>query len=236
MSKMGTQIYKDAVDEEKRQELVMQNLNFVKHILGKITIRLPSKVDMENLEAAGVLGLVEASHQFDSDAGVTFQSFAYHRVRGAIIDELRRNSPLPQKVMNQVALVRKSERELEPPHTVERLAEHSGLSVAEVENSLNAQRLTNTSSLNDHSMNYLRADGSHTIDQELDRAEKKELLTKGIEKLPEQQRVVLTLYYAEDLRLKEIGKVLKLSESRISRVLARAEEALRQTINPDEDQ
>lgn len=231
MSKAATKTYRDASNEEQRQALVVENLPYVKHILGRLVGRLPANVDIENLESAGVLGLVEASHQFDETYGVNFRTFAYRRVWGAMIDELRRNSPLPQKLMNKITLVRNAQERLEPPHTADRLAEECGLSIDQVEACLQAIQVSSLAPLSDHALGGLCDPHTESVSSGLELEEAKQVVADCIEGLPEQQRLVLTLYYSEDLRLKEIGRVLNLSESRISRVLAKAESQIRQTLD-----
>ena len=230
MSNAGTKIYQDASRERERQELVVSNLPFVRHILGKLVGRLPSNVDIDNLESAGVLGLVEASHQFEPERGIGFRTFAYPRVWGAIIDELRRNSPLPQKLMNRISLVKRTQETLEPPVTPERLATACGLTTDEVEACLMAMRLSSPSPLNEKALNVVSDPNTRAVSAEMELEEAKQKLADRIEQLPEQQRLVLTMYYSEDLRLKEIGQVLNLSESRISRILAKAELQLREAL------
>src|SRR5438105_15672875 len=110
----------------------MAHLALVRHVIGKLVAGLPRGVDVENLESAGTLGLVEAAQQFDPDRGVAFKSYAYKRIRGAILDELRRNCPLPQEMMERVALIRKAHRELPRPVTLEALAESTGFTLDEV--------------------------------------------------------------------------------------------------------
>lgn len=231
MSKTATQVYRDASFEKERQELVVHNLPFVRHILGKLVGRLPTNVDLDNLESAGVLGLVEASHQFDSGRGVAFRTFAYPRVWGAIIDELRRNSPLPQRLMNQISLVTKTQEGLEPPLTVERISEACGLTSDEVEACLVAMRLSSPSRLGSDALGIASNPRNSSVSERLEMEETKQKLADCIEQLPEQQRLVVTMYYSEDLRLKEIGRVLNLSESRISRILAKAELQLKQAVD-----
>lgn len=233
MSNLASSTYRDASREEKRHELVVENLPFVKHVLGRLVGRLPHSVDIDNLESAGVLGLVEASHQFDPELGIAFRTFAYRRVWGAIIDELRRNSPLPQKLLDDIAKVRKAQESLEPPVTVERLAATCDLTLEQVEKCLIAIRLTRPSPLSDQTLAILCDPRTETASSSLELDEAKDRLADCIEGLPEQQRTVLTLYYGEDLRLKEIGRVLNLSESRISRILAKAEATVREAFDND---
>jgi RNA polymerase sigma factor for flagellar operon FliA len=229
---IGAETYRSASQNQQRDEMIVEHLPFVRHILGKMVTGLPASVDVENLESAGILGLVEASQQFDASRGVSFKSFAYPRIRGAIIDELRRNCPLPQKVLQSVAKVRKASEHLEPPVTPEAIAQDTGLTLDEVSACLEAIRLTRPSRW-EEAVQIGRArieSGDHDPRDAAERRESCEVLSECITRLPEQERLVLTLYYLEDLRLKEIGKVLGLSESRISRILSRAEHRLREYI------
>lgn len=225
---MSATHYQQQSIEQRREALVVENLEFVRHILGRLAFNLPSSVDTENLEAAGVLGLVEAAQHFDESRGVPFKGFAYNRVRGAILDELRRNCPLSQQMLQQIATVRTVMDSLDPPVTTEILAEKTGMSKETIESCMAAMRLTRTQSWDDSaSGNPLRGneygDPQRTVfDREL-----KEVLADCIELLPKQERITITLYYMEDLRLKEIGEVLGLSESRISRILANAQNRLK---------
>ena len=224
MTRTATKAYRDASLQQRRDELVLENLEFARHVLGKIAANLPAGVDIENLESAGILGLVEASQHFDPERGVAFRTFAYPRVRGAIIDELRRNCPLPQQVLQHIALVRKACETLEPPATPDQIATKSGLTLEQVETCLEAIRLTRPTEWDESLFHIGRQRTTRSgTNEAVELEEKKRVLADCIEQLPEQERIVITLYYLEDLRLKEIGEVLNLSESRISRILAKAE-------------
>jgi len=202
----------------------MGHLPLVRHIIARLTIHLPPGVDVENLTSAGTLGLVEAANKFDPERGVKFESFAYIRIRGAVLDELRRNCPLPQNLLERLARVRKAYRELAPPVTQEALAAATGLTAAEVADCLTAVRMTRILSWENLSAaseaNLQKADARP--DAALELAEQKKQLAEAIVRLPERERLVVTLYYMENLRLKEIGQVMDLSESRVSRLLSAA--------------
>jgi RNA polymerase sigma factor for flagellar operon FliA len=201
--------------------LILEHLPLVRHLVGKLTAELPSGVDVENLEAAGVLGLVEAAAHYDPEREAQFKTFAYLRVRGAILDELRRNCPLPQPVLETLARVRAAYRTLPAPVTVSALAAATGLSEDEVADSLAAARMARMVSLSPDSRDWatrLDSPGDRP-EAALERAEEAQLLDAAIAALPERQRLAVTLYYREDLRLKEISEVLGLSESRVSRIL-----------------
>jgi RNA polymerase sigma factor for flagellar operon FliA len=210
--------------KSQRDTLILDHLALVRHIVGRLQAKLPRGMDIENLEAAGVLGLVEAANRFDPQRGNRFETFAYMRIRGAVFDELRRNCPLPQDLLERVALVRDAYREILPPVTVERLAEATGLAAEDVEECLAAIRLTRVSSWEDLAgpANFHRPLAEDQPARQAEDAERKQLLSEGIAHLPERERRVVTLYYLEDLRLKEIGVLLGLSESRVSRLLKTA--------------
>ena len=228
----AAQKYRNVAQRHQRDQLILHHLEYVRHIIGKIVSQLPAGIDAENLESAGVLGLVEAAKNFDVDHGTSFKTFAYPRIRGAILDELRRNSPLPQNILQQIGKVHRACETLSPPVTIEVVSKETGLTTEEVENCLEAIRLTRPTTWNDsisqsHSHRQQRLDQPGTV---LEAAETKQVLADCIELLPEKERLVITLYYLEDLRLKEIGRVLKLSESRVSRILAKAEFRLKEYV------
>lgn len=216
--------YQNVNQKALRDQLVVDHLEYVRQVLGRMLAGLPQFVDIENLEAAGILGLVEAASQFDPQRGVVFRTFAYHRIRGAILDELRRNCPLPQDVLQRWAALRAAWERLGENATPATVAAACGLTEEEVENCMATVRLTQPEAWHDELSEWKRGgrDLSDPVDS-LNDEEERRLLADAIEQLPERLRIVLSLYYTEELRLQEIGEVLGLSESRVSRLLARAE-------------
>lgn len=231
------QLYSQIAEQTRRHELIESHLGLVRHILGKLVAQLPPGVDVENLESAGVLGLVEAANKFDPERGIRFETYAYTRIRGAVLDELRRNCPLPQHVLEKIAKVRKAGESLAPGATVDEVASASGLSRDEVADCLTAMRMTRMTSweASGDPLDGRIADRAEPPDALAEQAEQKRLLADAIEALPERERLVVTLYYMEDLRLREIGELLKLSESRVSRLLSAAQFALREYIRAREE-
>ncbi|MGE0374998.1 MAG: sigma-70 family RNA polymerase sigma factor [Planctomycetaceae bacterium] len=223
--------YQKVVQANQSEQLILDHLYYVRHVLGRTVADVPEGVDLENLEAAGILGLVEAAAQFDPRREVAFTTFAYMRIRGAILDELRRNCPLSRKMLKHWDLIRTAYGRLEPPVAPEDLAEATGLQLEEVFNCLQSIRLTNPDSWHEElDRRELSPDAGGPPAETAERDEELQLLADSIEQLPDQERTVLTLYHLEELRLKEIGDVLNLSESRISRVLASAELRLKETV------
>jgi RNA polymerase sigma factor FliA len=217
----GTQFYTQEAAKTRRDQLILAHLPLVKHAIGRLVGRLPSGVDVENLESAGILGLVEAANRFDPERGVKFETFAYLRIRGAVVDEMRRNSCLPQQVLEQVANVRRAYQQLPAPATVEGLIGATGLNEDQVMDSLAAMRMARTMSL-EKLAKVADTEPVAAVEHpghQMEQAELRQLLAQGIAALPERKRLVVTLYYLEDLRLKEIGDLLGLSESRVSRLL-----------------
>lgn len=227
--------YQDVRRRAERDALIVEHLAFVRHILGRMVTRLPSHTDRENLESAGLCGLVEAAGQFDASRGVSFKTFAYPRIRGAILDELRRNCPLPQQMLERWSRIREAYARIGSEVTPENLAAATGLSVEEVEDCLRAIQLARPDSWYEELAELTGDDDPLTAPgARLEVEEQLEALTRAIEELPKTMRMVVTLYYRDELRLKEIGEVLELSESRVSRILSRAQLLLRQRMERDD--
>lgn len=224
MSTEAIQTYQRVADQTRRDELIVSHLPLVKHVIGRLIGELPPGIDVENLESAGVLGLVESAGKFDPNRNTQFKTYAYMRIRGSILDELRRNSPLPQHMLERVSLIRKAQRKLPGPVTVEMLVEETGLSTDEVSDALAAERFSRMVSWEQtaqpNNMNPMESMAPPYA--EVERWEAVQQLGDAIEQLKPRERLAVTLYYREELRLKEIGEIMQLSPSRISRLLSRA--------------
>ncbi len=221
--------YSVTVSQSARDELILNHLWLVRHLVGKLAARLPPGVDVDNLESAGLLGLVEAAQRFDTNRGVDFKAFAALRIRGAMIDEARRNSPLPQELLQYVKLVSRAQERLTPPITIEALAAETGLSEDQVLDALAAIPLTQVKSF-DPAADELSQITEDVSSSAMEREDEWRLLADAISSLPERERLIVTMYYKEDLRLKEIGEILGLSESRVSRLLTAAQFQLREYV------
>lgn len=221
MNSTLTTTYK-AASHGLRDQLIMENIDYVGRILSTMNFRLEDPDAKENLHSAGMLGLVEAATQFDPSRCVPFRTFAYRRIKGAIVDELRSVSPLSQAMLKNVGRVRRVIETLEPPVSPEVIAEQTGMTLEQVSSTLEAMRFTAPSDWNDlsdeiHSI-WTQSDDVAERDAELE--ELSELLADAIEQLDDRDRLVLTLYYKEELNMAEIGAAMDLSESRVSRILS----------------
>jgi len=208
--------YRRAAEQARRDRLVLDNLALVRHVLGRLLGEMPPGVDVENLEAAGVLGLVEAAARYDPTRDAQFRTFAYLRVRGAIVDELRRNSVFPQQVLQRIGAVRRARIELPARASADEIARRAGLTEDEVAETLAAMRMARPAAWEEAAGT---PDRRPPPDAAIEAGDEVRRMIGLIEKLPERTRLVLTLYYHEDLRLKEIGEIVGLSASRLSRLI-----------------
>ena len=222
--------YQNSSQQALRDQLIADHLKDVRHILGRMLVTLPESVDRENLEAAGALGLVEAAHHFDPGRNVEFGAFAYHRIRGAILDELRRNCPLPQHMLEKWSRIRQVIDQFDGPASMDLIAARSGFTEAEVEKCFDAIRLTRPESWQEEFGLAAPVDASP-----LEHQDKTTQLAQAIEQLDDRLRAIIGMYYRDELRLKEIGEVMNLSESRVSRLLQQAHVQLKLILKGDPD-
>ncbi|MEC7232828.1 MAG: FliA/WhiG family RNA polymerase sigma factor [Planctomycetota bacterium] len=231
-----------ALTDEEREALIIDHVPLLKHIVGRMVLDGPGSMDRDDLFGFGMIGLIAAADSWDSSRGIAFSTFAYPRVRGAILDELRRMDFLPRGRRERVRQVDAAIAELEQVDgarpTPERIAEHLGWSPDEVDEALSsasAALRTSIDSLTDDdgggglaSMLFDPCSKDPVGSAEYD--ELKEALVDAIAELPEQERTVITLYYAEELLLREIAEILGVTESRVSQIHSRAIYRLNRTL------
>lgn len=234
--------YKRTKSEKIRNQLIMRYLWMIKHLAGRLAIRLPTFMTQEDLESCGVFGLMEAVHKFDPDMGIEFEAYAYRRIRGSMIDEIRKANWMPRSTWQKLQELRsvKDRLENEGSCTEEKLAGEMGITVNELRKLESQYHRAFALSL-DESVNS--PDGDMRVGHMVqDRAspdpfetvaeeEGKKILADAIISLPEKEQLVLALYYQEGLTLKEIGLVLEVSESRVCQLHGRAVGKLRKVLN-----
>lgn len=233
--------YRRTRDEKIKHELVLNHLPLVKYIAGRLAVKLPPFIDREDLESYGVFGLLEAVEKYNPELGVSFHTYAGSRIRGAIIDEIRKLNWLPRTMWQKIQQINAAREKLQGEYgeniTSEILAEAMGISVSELHKLAGQTCFLSLSSLDEE---VSLAGGEQVrwgdVIQDPDSPdpldiivgeEGKRLLVQAINELSERDRTVLSLYYKEGLTLKEIGRVLDVSESRVCQLHSRALNRLR---------
>lgn len=219
-----------------RDELIVSHLPLVKFLVGKIASQLPPHLDREDLMSAAIVGLITAAERFDPNRGVQFKTFVEQRIRGTIMDELRAQDWLTRSLRDKFKRLEREfailEQQLGRNPSSEEVAKAMGMELHEYFRLLEEVHFLSVVSLDD---SWEDEDGSpfglldviedKAIDNpqnQLMQRQTVELLAEAIDTLPEKERIVVTLYYYEELNLKEIGAVLSLTESRICQLHSQA--------------
>ncbi len=218
----------------KQGELLNQYMPLVRRQALTLQVRLPASIELDDLIQAGMVGLLEALGRFDATQGATFATFASQRIRGAMMDELRTRDWLPRSVRRSARAVDDAVRRLEqqlgrPPEEGE-IARDLDMPLSEYQQLLND---TNSGQL--LPFEELVAEGAESVkeeatnlpfDQFLDQQQRQSLID-AIDALPEREKLLMALYYQEELNLKEVGAVLGVTESRVSQLHSQAISRLR---------
>lgn len=224
-------------DLMSRDKLIIEYLSLVKYVVGKVMVYLPLFVDREDLIEYGILGLIEAAEKYDAKKETKFGTYAISRIRGAILDYLRSQDWLPRSVRDKATMVRDTyislEQKLNRPPRSDEIAAVLKINPAEWDKLLSEISFSTFLSLeeyNQKSEDNSREDRNQQIKDPkvndplsyLETQEEKTLLANTIAELPKRERLIITLYYYEDLMLKEISQLIGISESRVSQLHHRA--------------
>lgn len=225
--------YRRTKDPGLRDLLVTANIALVRQVAGRLVLQLPSCVELGDLEGAGAVGLLHAVENYDPDQQVEFASYAQHRIRGAILDDLRAQDFAPRSLRAKAREIEQTLFKLEGSFgrepTDDEVASALGIERDAYRRQLSEIRGMVLMSLDEPSAEAEGSEGNRLARELSDRThrdpfvsavfrERVQLLGKIIERLPTQERLVLTLYYYEELTMKEIGRVLEVSESRVSQI------------------
>jgi len=236
--------YRRTRDEKMKHELVLAHLPLVKYLAGRLAVKLPPVIDQEDLESCGVFGLLDAVEKYNPDMGTSFKAYACSRIRGAMIDEIRKLNWIPRSKWQKIQQLNAAREKLHREHgeliNNEELAEVMGVSLSELRKLTAQAGLLSVLSLDETAPG---TDGEpvrlgdliqdQTCLDPLDIVEGEEgkrLLIEAIGELSEKDQIVLSLYYQEGLTLKEISKVLEVSESRVCQLHTRALNRLRKKL------
>lgn len=224
-----------------KEQIIEEYIPLVKYMASRVMFGKNKYMEYEDLVGYGMIGLMDALSKFDATKGMKFSSYASIRIKGAMIDELRKNRPISKGAMDKLNGYNKAidelQMELLREPTTKEIANHLNISldeVAEIENYINyisMVSLENVIFSDDEDVNLMgiiEDKNSPSPGDSLEEKEQLEILTQAIELLKEKDRIILNLYYHEGLTLKEIGTVLSVSESRICQLHSRAIRNLRE--------
>jgi len=225
-----TKYKSDGTNKALRNRLIERYMPLVKYNGERIWSRLPDGVELDDLISAGVFGLMDAIDAFDQSRGVKFETYCVPRIRGAMLDELRSMDWVPRLVRSKASKLGEAKRTLEARHgrtpTAQELSEHMGISIQEVEK---LQTDANAVSLVSLNKKWYETDSYKDV-SEIDilvdkrgedptkRIQKNDLMRLVTKGLNRNERLIMILYYYEELTMKEIGATLELSESRVSQM------------------
>ncbi|MBE6081732.1 MULTISPECIES: sigma-70 family RNA polymerase sigma factor [Tissierellales] len=223
--------YKETNDMESKKELIEKYVPLVKVVAGRMFNFYGSKIEYDDLVGFGVLGLIDSIERFDLHKNIKFETYAQIRIKGAIIDNIRKLDWIPRSLRKKSKDVQKAIFELENKlgynPSNEQISEYLHISLKEVENMLSDITTFNVVSLEDflnENGEYffeVKEDDKDTPERVYEKDEIKKILVDTIDALPEKEKLIISLYYYEELTYKEIGHILKLSESRISQIHSR---------------
>jgi RNA polymerase sigma factor for flagellar operon FliA len=229
--------YRRTHDKGLRDRLILTYAPLVKYVAGRLGSGLPAHVDDGDLVSYGLLGLIGAIERYDPARDIKFETYAIARIRGAILDELRALDWAPRSVRTRAREIERAITELEAklgtaPND-EQIAQKIGISVEELEDSLTDISRSSIAALDElwsvtgegdqvSLMDTLEDTNGPRPAEALDEVEMREALADSISRLPEREKLVVTLYYYEELTLREIGEVLGVTESRISQLHTKA--------------
>jgi len=216
--------YKTKGDAAIKEEVVKLYIPLVKHIAARLAINLPPSVDYDDLVSAGIIGLLQSIDRYDVEKGVKFETFAYMRIKGAMLDELRKLNWVPQKTMEKAKILQQAyselEQELEGNIRDEDICRKLNITMEELKQTYRELAATNLVSLEE--VLSVVAEEDERPERFVEKEEVKRLLGDAIDKLPDKEKLVVALYYYEGLNLKEIASVLNLSPARVSQLHTKA--------------
>lgn len=225
----------DSASDSHREQMIKEFAHVVKAMAYRLAYRLPAYMDADDLVSVGIIGLMDAMDKYDPSREAKFKTYAEFRIRGAMLDEIRTMDWIPRSVHERVSLLQRTHAKLlnrlgRPP-TDEEVAVEMKLSPSELDEFLVRSQGAVLVSVDD--FNLHEPDGPKILDMLADTQHpdpltsilndrERERVADAIQHLPEKERLVLTLYYYEELTMKEIGRILKVTESRVCQIHTKA--------------
>lgn len=230
------QQYQKNPDFQVKEKLILIYLPLVKYLASRMAIHLPAGTDKEDLESCGMMGLFEALKKFNPERGTNFISFAEQRIKGAMIDEIRRLSWVPRRLWQQINKVEQAKKEFATTQEEvndQKIAAKTGLSLEDLKKINSYARQMQVTSIEKEYFFESKSLFDFASSEPLEiilKKEKQQVLAQAISLLEDRDKLILALYYQEELTLKEIGLVLNVTESRVCQLHSRAISRLREKL------
>ena len=216
-----------------KERLILEYAPLVKFVAGRLVMHIGQHVEYDDLISYGIFGLIDAIDKFDMEKGVKFETYASLRIRGSIIDNIRKLDWVPRTLRQKNKMVEQAYAQLEEKlgrePTEEEMAEKLSLSLPETRELMRKSTVLSLVSLDDYleqnyetTFNGLVSNQQDTPESQTEKKERQAMLAEAIGKLSEKEKLVVTLYYFEDLTLKEISSIMNVSESRVSQIHSKA--------------
>jgi len=227
-------------DSKWQEQMVLQYAPLIKYIASRLALRLPSHISMEDLISSGIIGLIDAVQKFDPAKNISFKTYAEFRIKGAMLDELRSLDWIPRSVRKKTHLIEDAyaqlQRSLGRPAEAEEVAEFMGLELGEFYQLLDETKTVSVVALEEGRKSagghggYLEHEALETIQDDNARdsllavhfSGLQGIMVQAIEALPDKEKLLISLYYYEELTMKEIGQIMGYTESRISQLHTQA--------------
>lgn len=236
--------YEKTKNPSIREQLIIEYSGLVKIVAGRLGMYLGYTVEYDDLVGYGIFGLIDAIDKFELTKGVKFETYASLRIRGSILDQIRKMDWIPRTLRQKQKKLETAMKDLETKYgrsaTNQELSEELGISISELEDLVNQTQIANLVSLDEYleqgsevkieSANMTRFEQPERI---VERQELKKVLAEAIDSLTENERKVIAFYYFEELTLKEISRILEVSESRVSQLHTKALRKMRERMGDD---
>ena len=219
--------YKKEDDDQAREKIILEHIDLVRYAAGRIMVMLPDNIEREDLESYGIIGLIEAIEKFDYKRGYSFSTFALPRIKGEIIDYLRRKDWLPNNMRSQLKKLKQAKIDLKADQdknslNEEELSKVTNISTERIKTLEYYQNISESISLSTdfdgvELIEIIAADLEKTVDK-LAREEAVNLLAETIDRLSQKERLLISLYYYEELTQAEIAAVMNISAARVSQI------------------
>lgn len=232
LASLWSEYFKDKTNKQVRDSLIVQYIYLIRYVVGRVKVTLPVTISIEDIAGYGVEGLINAIERYSPQKNTRFETYALIRIRGAILDRIRSEDFLPRSVRKKIKDIKQAQEELKQrlgrPATSTEIADFLDMDVEKV-NQILAEDTTMTSiydkrGSSDDSIEIIDTiqDNNLNPQEKMEEKNVKNELERALQRLPERERIIMVLYYQENMTLKEIGATINMSESRVCQLHAQS--------------